>query len=172
MTRPGSEIAAGAKGRGHLRASHADREQTVSMLKAAFVQGCLARDELGLRISQALTSRTYADLSTVTADLPAGLATAHPAQPSWPQGKQPMARPLAVITGATAVYAFGWVYEIFLTPNGADNPSTPMVIFGGFMCYMIIMGICVVHMASVRLHRRSGRQHPRQIAPSAGAQAR
>jgi hypothetical protein len=172
MTGPGSEMAAGAQGRGHLRASHADREQTVSVLKAAFVQGRLARDEFGLRISQALTSRTYADLSTLTADLPAGLATAHPAQPSRPPGKQSMARPLAVIAGATAVYASGWVYEMFLTPNGADNRSTPMVIFGGFMCYMIIMAICVVHMASARLQRRSGRQPPRRPAPSAGAQAR
>jgi len=32
-------------GRGHLRASHADREQAVGILKAAFVQGMLAKDE-------------------------------------------------------------------------------------------------------------------------------
>jgi len=34
-----------AAGRSHLRASHADREQAVGILKAAFVQGMLAKDE-------------------------------------------------------------------------------------------------------------------------------
>ena len=33
----------------HLRASHADREQVIGTLKAAFVHGRLARDEFGLR---------------------------------------------------------------------------------------------------------------------------
>jgi hypothetical protein len=153
MTAPGSGIGPGAGDRGHLRASHADRDQTINVLRAAFVQGYLARDEFDLRISQALTSRTYADLSTVTADLPAGLAAASSAQPSRPQGRPSVARPVAVIAGATAVYSSGWVYEVFLTPHGADNPSTPMVIFGGFMCYLIIVAVCVVHTASVRLQR-------------------
>ena len=35
MTEPGDEIAAGAGGHSHLRASHADREQVIGMLKAA-----------------------------------------------------------------------------------------------------------------------------------------
>jgi len=39
MAGPGDEIAAGAGGRGHPRASHADREQVIGTLKAAFVQG-------------------------------------------------------------------------------------------------------------------------------------
>ena len=43
---PGDEKAASAAGRGHLRASHADREQVIGTLKAAFVQGWLAEDEL------------------------------------------------------------------------------------------------------------------------------
>jgi hypothetical protein len=42
MTGPGDEKAAAA--RGHLRASHADREQVVGTLKAAFVQGRLTKD--------------------------------------------------------------------------------------------------------------------------------
>jgi hypothetical protein len=46
MAGPGDEIAAGAGGRGHQRASHADREQVIGTLKAAFVQGMLAKDEL------------------------------------------------------------------------------------------------------------------------------
>ena len=44
MSGPGDEIAAAAGGRGHLRASHADREQVIGTLKAAYVQGMLAKD--------------------------------------------------------------------------------------------------------------------------------
>ena len=40
------------------------------MLKAAFVQGRLAKDEFDLRIDRVLRSRTYADLNALTGDLP------------------------------------------------------------------------------------------------------
>jgi Domain of unknown function (DUF1707) len=73
MAGPGNEIAAGTGGRGHLRASHADREQVIGTLKAAFVQGRLVKDEFDLRVGQALAPRTYAELAALTADLPAGL---------------------------------------------------------------------------------------------------
>ena len=80
--RPGGEIAAGAGGYSRLRASHADREQVIELLKAAFVQGQLARDEFDLRVDQLLASRTYADLAEVTASIPAGLTGAQPPQPA------------------------------------------------------------------------------------------
>ena len=67
-----------AAGRGHLRASHADREQVIDTLKVAFAQGRLARDEFDARISQALVSRTYADLAAVVAGIPAELTVARP----------------------------------------------------------------------------------------------
>ena len=72
MMGPGDEAA----GRGRyssVRASHADRDRVVDMLKAAFVQGRLAKDEFDLRLSRVLTSRTYADLDALTADIPAVL---------------------------------------------------------------------------------------------------
>ena len=61
MAGPGDEIVAGAGGRGRLRASHADREQVIEAVKAAFVHGRLDRDEFDLRVGRALASRTYAD---------------------------------------------------------------------------------------------------------------
>jgi hypothetical protein len=75
------EMAAGeaGPGRGHLRASNTDREQVIEVLKTAFVQGRLAKDELDLRVGQALASLTYADLTEITADIPAGLAPPRPA---------------------------------------------------------------------------------------------
>jgi Domain of unknown function (DUF1707) len=69
MAGPGDERAAGAGGRTHLRASHADREQVIDMLKTAFVQGLLAKDEFDLRVGQVLASRTYTDLNALTAGL-------------------------------------------------------------------------------------------------------
>jgi Domain of unknown function (DUF1707) len=40
----------------------------IDVLKAAFVQGRLTRDEFDARVGRAFTSRTYADLAAVTAD--------------------------------------------------------------------------------------------------------
>jgi uncharacterized protein DUF1707 len=57
--------------RGRMRAGHADREQVINELKAAFVQGRLDQDELGERAGRAVTSRTYAELDALTADIPA-----------------------------------------------------------------------------------------------------
>jgi uncharacterized protein DUF1707 len=59
----GDEMAAGLAGRGRMRASNADREQAIDTLKAAFVQGRLAKDEFDLRVGQAFASRTYGELS-------------------------------------------------------------------------------------------------------------
>ena len=53
----------------------------IDLLKAAFVQDRLARDEFDARVGQALASRTYAELAAVTADLPAELIGALPRRP-------------------------------------------------------------------------------------------
>jgi DUF1707 SHOCT-like domain len=64
-----------------MRASRADRERVIDLLKAAFVQGRLDRDEFDVRVGQALASRTYGELATVTADIPAELVGALPRHP-------------------------------------------------------------------------------------------
>jgi len=58
-------------GRGHLRAAQADREQAITVLKAAYAQGRLTMDELEVRVGRAFASRTYAELAALTADIPA-----------------------------------------------------------------------------------------------------
>ncbi|HEX3308212.1 MAG TPA: DUF1707 domain-containing protein [Streptosporangiaceae bacterium] len=73
---PGAEAAAAG-----LRASRADRERVIDLLKAAFVQGRLDRDEFDARIGQVLTSRTCPELAAATAGLPAGLTAAPPRRP-------------------------------------------------------------------------------------------
>jgi Domain of unknown function (DUF1707) len=170
MAGTGDEVAAGAGGRGDLRASCADREQVIGTLKAAFVQGMLAKDEFDLRVGQAFGSRTYAELAALTADLPAGLAAAKPAQPARAQGEQKVLRPGRWIAVATAAYAGAWAYELFLSPHGGDNPSFPLLIFGGFMVYLGVLIICVGAIIVNWQDKRSGGQPPRRPAPGAGGQ--
>jgi hypothetical protein len=79
MTGPADEIAAR---QGRWRASHADREQVIGALKAAFVQGRLTADELDERVGQALAARTYAELAALTTDLPADPAPAREPGPA------------------------------------------------------------------------------------------
>jgi hypothetical protein len=51
------------------RASDADREQVIGVLKVAFVNGRLTKDELDARAGHALTAPTRADLAALTTDL-------------------------------------------------------------------------------------------------------
>ena len=64
-----------------LRASRADRERVIDLLKAAFVQGRLDRDEFDARIGQAVASRTYGELAAVIAGIPAEQTGALPHRP-------------------------------------------------------------------------------------------
>jgi Domain of unknown function (DUF1707) len=69
-----------------LRASHADRDKVVEILRIAAGDGRLTADELDQRLEAALTARTYQELAALTADLPpsspaAAPRAAVPAQP-------------------------------------------------------------------------------------------
>jgi Domain of unknown function (DUF4190)/DUF1707 SHOCT-like domain len=62
-----------------MRAASADRERAVDVLKAGFAEGRLTQDEYNERMNRAYTSRTYAELAALTADLPAGaIPTVYP----------------------------------------------------------------------------------------------
>jgi hypothetical protein len=63
---------------GRLRTSHGEREQAIDVLKAAFIQGRLTKDEFELRVGQVFASRTYADLGALTADIPGWVTSAQP----------------------------------------------------------------------------------------------
>ena len=54
-----------------VRASDAEREQTVALLQRNFADGRLTQPELEERASAAYAARTRAQLSDLTADLPA-----------------------------------------------------------------------------------------------------
>ncbi|MGP2442930.1 DUF1707 SHOCT-like domain-containing protein [Streptomyces sp. JW3] len=59
-----------------LRASHADRDRVVDVLRIAAGDGLLTADELDERLEAALSARTLSELAPLTADLPPVSATA------------------------------------------------------------------------------------------------
>ena len=165
-TGPGDEPA--AAGRDRLRAGHADREQVISTLKAAFVQGMLAKDELDGRVGHALASRTHGELAALTTDLPAGLAAVQPPKPARAGGGQPVLRPGQIIVGATVLYALLWG---FLLSPGGDNQYVASMFVLGSLLYLGVSAIAVAVALENRRARRSSGQLPRGQAPGAGRQA-
>ena len=175
-TGPGDELAGSAARRGRLRASHADRDQVIDTLKAAFVQGMLAKDEFDLRVSQAFASRTYAELAAVTADLPAEPTAAQPPKPARPQGEQPVLRPGPVIMAATAVNAGVWAFTFIphwapRNPESDPPPAIVLLFFTTNLIYPLVLAIAVGFMIAGWREKRSGRRPPRRPAPGAGGQA-
>ena len=171
MAEPREQMPAAA-GHGHLRASHADREHVIGTLKAAFVQGMLAKDEFGARTGQALAARTYAELAALTADLPVGLTAAQPSEPARAQGKARILRPGTVLTVATVVYAAAWLVAFFLPRDSEGEPmaGVNLVVMTTFVYAVVLVG-AVMQMLDSRREKRSGRQRPRRPAPGAGGQA-
>jgi len=55
-----------------MLAAAADRERTIDVLKAAYGEGRLTKEEFDSRSARVLAGRTYADLSAIVADLPVG----------------------------------------------------------------------------------------------------
>jgi hypothetical protein len=172
MTGSGDEIAAGAAGRGYLRASHADREQVIGTLKAAFVQGMLDKDEFDLRLGQTLASRTYADLAALTADLPAGLTVAEPVEPARKQGEAPVPRLGRALAVTTVLYAGLWPVAFALPKSGPDHDPHMGValIAAATFSYLFFALVVVAQIVSDWLDKRSGRQLPQGPGPGAGGQ--
>jgi len=132
MSGPGDPVSA-SEGRSHggLRASQPDRERVIGTLKAAFVQGMLAKDEFDLRLGQAFASRTCAELAAATADLPAMSIAAEPSKPVPAQGEPRIPRPGIALTVATVVYAAVWPVVFLLPKDGEGDPQ------GGFALVML-----------------------------------
>jgi hypothetical protein len=65
-----------------VRASDAEREQTVALLQHGFTDGRLTQAELEERAAAAYAARTTAELSDLTADLP-GRSNRHGRAGSW-----------------------------------------------------------------------------------------
>jgi len=150
MTGPGDEMAAGTAGRGRLRASHAEREQAIEVLKAAFVQGRLTKDEFDARAGQALMARTCAELAALTADIPAVPAASRPlGQAARTNAQPPANRSVRKGVGIAAA-----LLAVLLIAHGAT-------------LVIVVLIVTVARMLKSRRNRHSGGQLP-PLTPGAG----
>jgi hypothetical protein len=85
-----------------VKASDADREHVIGVLREAFAEGRLTAEEHSARVGQAYSARTYAELAKVSVDLSAGPPSSVPALRSSSPGPAAAAprraNPLAVAT--------------------------------------------------------------------------
>ena len=125
MTSPGDERAAAAGGGDRLRASHADREQVIDALKAAFVQGRLDKGEFDARVGQAFISRTYAELAALTADIPAGRSASPP-----PRRPARARVHVSIKTGVGAIVAAVMLEALRLGATWSQNCASDICRFG------------------------------------------
>jgi len=169
MAGPGDEIAAAeGRSRGEFRASHADREQVIEVLKAAFVQGRLAKDEFDLRVGQAFAARTHAALAAVTVGLAAEPTVVNPPTPARPQSEPPVMRPGPLIAAATAACAGVWMFG-FLVPWSRNSEGDPphgiaLLVYSTTLIYLFVMAMTLwlggAVMVESWLKRRYGGQPP------------
>jgi hypothetical protein len=66
-----------------MRAAAADRERAMDILKAAYTEGRLSKEEFDARSGRVLAARTYGELHTLVADLPSGPAGVAPYNPGY-----------------------------------------------------------------------------------------
>jgi heme A synthase len=158
-------MAASAEARGRLRASPADRERAVNVVKAAFVQGLLAKDEFDLRIGQVLAARTYAQLTALTADIPAGLTAVRPL--SEPARKSAGKKAVRAWAGVAA--AFTGVTTVIAAANGGIDVErlVGVIIFVSLAVIMVAM-LVALH---AWLDKRTSRQSSQGLPPGAGGEA-
>jgi hypothetical protein len=149
MAGPGDR-AAGTGGHSRRRASHADREQVIETLKAAFVQGRLAKDEFDLRVGQVLASRTYADLAVLTADIPAGLTGA---QLPRPAGKPADKNAVTAVACVSAAWTGIWVPPVVV---GGIHSVATMVLAVVLIC-VVPVSLAGVLLYYAWLDKRAGR---------------
>ena len=159
MVGPGDEIPARARGHGHLRASHADREHVIHTLKVAYVYGLVTKDEFDARVSRTFAARTHAELALVTADIPAGMAAASsPPVPAPASGNAPVRarlRPGDRAIMATAILAgLALIAAIFASPYAA---LPELVGVGSAFVSLVLLA---AKMRGSQRNQRSGSQLP------------
>jgi len=123
-------VTTGPEDRGRLRACHADREQVIGTLQAAFAQGRLTRDELDARAGQAFAARTYADLAALTADIPGAIQDVGDIpRPPARAPRRPLAR-AAVKAGSCLIIAAAavWVASIAVPSGVGPYPDHPFLL--------------------------------------------
>jgi Domain of unknown function (DUF1707) len=168
-TGPGHQVAAGAAGRGRLRTSRADREQAIEVLKAAFVEDRLTKDEFDARVAEALASRTYADLAALTADIPAGPGAVPPPEPARAQGRKLAGTGARVLVAATVPTAGLWAGALF---SQTDNQALSGFVATFTCIWLGVVILTVALMLESRRQKRAGGRRPPAVGPDVRAASR
>ena len=145
------DLAAENRSRGDLRASHADREQVIGTLKAAFVQGRLTKDELGARVDQVYASRTYAELAEVIADIPTALTGARSPRDPWRATKRAWWFEYAVFVPG--------IVAVLVLPGGPHTTVWTLIILAAVV-YLVFWVAGGFIMGASRRVKPSGQQPP------------
>jgi Domain of unknown function (DUF1707)/2TM domain len=109
-----------------LRASDADRERVVALLRDAHAEGRLTAEEFDERMGRALAARTYADLADLTADLPRPLAAPVPAPSRRDRRREAFLGHLWTYVSVNLLLVAIWA----LTGGGYFWPIWPMLGWG------------------------------------------
>jgi uncharacterized membrane protein len=165
-----------------LRASDSDRDRAVDVLKSAFAEGRLTKDEYDDRLNGIYASRTYGELGVLTSDLPVGPLGAMPQRVPGPVYLPPrptnglaiaslvlaLAQPFALgITTIPAVVCGHMARrQIRRTGESGMGMATVGVVFGwiGIAFLTVIVTAIIVAVATAASHTGP----PAQIAPQPG----
>jgi uncharacterized protein DUF1707 len=120
----------------HLRASDAEREHVVELLRAHAAEGRLSADELEERLGAAYAAATRAELKPLLADLPARAPAPAPARGPVRMGAEwsVLAAVAVLMIGLWALSGFGgfwpaWpigIWGVCLLAKGAREPQRPL----------------------------------------------
>jgi Domain of unknown function (DUF1707) len=154
-------------GRGHMRAAQADREQAITVLKAAYAQGRLTKDELEVRAGLAFASRTYAELAALTADIPAESPTASQAATGSAATGPPPSTPARTMAKAARRSGICLLVAVALV-EGAFLADNFLLIVAAFFALIAASGFFGYGILDAWEERRShaqappgpGRRHP------------
>jgi DUF1707 SHOCT-like domain/Domain of unknown function (DUF4190) len=152
---------------GRLRASNTDRERAVDVLKAAFAEGRLTKEEYDDRIANVFASRTYAELAALTSDVPAGsLGTRSPSDAPMYLARRGrngiavaslvlgLAQPFTLATTAIPAIVCGYVARRQIRQTGESGMAmaTTGLVFGwlgvAFWTLLVIIGIVALVVAA------------------------
>ena len=129
-------------GYARMRASSADRERAIDVLKAGFTEGRLTREELEDREGRVLKARTYGELGALTCDLPAGPLG----------GLVPASGPGAVVVpGAAALAAYPAA-----PATGTNRLAIASVILAFIPFWGTMASVICGHVARKQIRQRGG----------------
>ena len=142
-----------------MRASSADRERAVDVLKAGFTEGRLTQDEYNDRMGRAYAARTYGELMALTADLPAGAMPAvWPVQVYQPPASTNALARAALVLGVAEFFTMGLTaipaiicghmakHEMRQTGQRGDGLATSGLVLGymAVIFWGVLIALCIV----------------------------